>query len=327
MMDETPKSSVKADPKLKEMLGSLYRSMAKRLGVQQAPKIVFTHDKRNAETPFGLTAYYLNPERTIRVFITDRHPTDILRSFAHELIHHWQNEHNALPPQNNGHAHYAQKDPILRRREAEAYLFGNIMFRDWQDENRYGPLSGNTETPQQELQEIIDESLFELLKERLMQPPIPLKRLIGERIVEAMKDPKKKNQLYSQWLKSMLGNKKRNAPKGGKWEPMDPRAAEYFDIGFGPERTYYTWYWDAANKRIVKAMGGSHGENFGNEAYKTFRGRYDIKTKRLSLSVPDAQFVDKEWTEDIKKDVPKEVLVALQKEFPGAKVSYFPFKV
>ena len=177
------------------------------------------------------------------------------------------------------------------------------------------------------LRELINESLFELLKERLVQPVFSLKLLIKERIAEAMKDPKKKNQLYSQWLKSMLGNKKRNAPKGGNWEPMDPRAAEYFDIGFGPERTYYTWYWDAANKRIVKAMGGSHGENFGNEAYKTFRGRYDIKTKRLSLSVPDAQFVDKEWTEDIKKDVPKEVLVALQKEFPGAKVSYFPFKV
>ena len=164
-MDEVRKNTVQVDPKLKQLLGSLYHSMAPRLGIQQAPKIIFTQDQGNAKKPFGMTAYYQNEERAVRVFITDRHPTDILRSFAHELIHHWQNEHGALPPQHSGgHAHYAQLDPVLRQREAEAYLLGNILFRDWQDENRYGALAGNVQVSNEALQEVIDESLLELLK-------------------------------------------------------------------------------------------------------------------------------------------------------------------
>jgi len=134
---ETP-----ASPELKRQLGSLYMYLAKHLGIRQPPaKIIFTKNQKNADNPFGLTAYYDHKEKTIRLYITDRHETDILRSFAHEVIHHWQNERGTLNPPGKPEPvqkHYAQSDPNLRKREMEAYLFGNILFRDWQDENRYG---------------------------------------------------------------------------------------------------------------------------------------------------------------------------------------------
>jgi hypothetical protein len=131
-------------PEFKKKLASLYSYLAKHLQVKEAPKITLTNSKKNSTTPFGLTGYYDHKTKTIRLYVTDRHETDILRSFAHEVIHHWQNENGTLHPEGEGadvqtHAHYAQDDQNLRKREMEAYLFGNILFRDWQDENRYGP--------------------------------------------------------------------------------------------------------------------------------------------------------------------------------------------
>lgn len=131
-----------ADPELKTRLGSLYSYLSKRLGIQETPTVIFTKSKKNADNPFGLTGYYDHEKKQIKVYVTDRHPTDILRSFAHEVIHHWQNERGTLHPRGEKDEtipHYAQINPDLRKREMEAYLFGNILFRDWQDENRMGP--------------------------------------------------------------------------------------------------------------------------------------------------------------------------------------------
>jgi len=126
---------------LKRRLASLYLYLSEHLGIQAPPsKVTFTENKENSSNPFGLTGYYDPATKQIRLYITDRHDTDILRSFAHEVIHHWQNERGTLTKQNEqSKGAYAQEDPNLRKREMEAYLFGNILFRDWQDENRYGP--------------------------------------------------------------------------------------------------------------------------------------------------------------------------------------------
>lgn len=122
----------------KQKLASLYAYLAKKLQIKQRPRIILTEDPKNAAQSFGKTAYYDPEKRYIRLYVTGRHDTDILRSFAHEVIHHWQNENGTLSPQASA-SHYAQEDENLRKREMEAYLFGNILFRDWQDENRYGP--------------------------------------------------------------------------------------------------------------------------------------------------------------------------------------------
>jgi hypothetical protein len=137
------------DVALKENLASLYSYLSQHLGIKEVPKLTLTTDRENADNPFGMTGHYDHTKKQIRVYVTDRHDTDILRSFAHEIIHHWQNERGTLHPEEHGgdelpiehdtSPHYAQHDPHLRKREMEAYLFGNILFRDWQDENRMGP--------------------------------------------------------------------------------------------------------------------------------------------------------------------------------------------
>ena len=128
----------------------LHRHLLRRLLQLKEPpaSLKVINSKRNAEEKvIGLTGHYDHQTKQITLYITDRHETDILRSFAHEVIHHWQNERGVLHPENKGVAmgdndagpHYAQNNPWLRKREMEAYLFGNIIFRDWQDEQRMGP--------------------------------------------------------------------------------------------------------------------------------------------------------------------------------------------
>lgn len=135
-------------PEFKQKLASLYTYLASHLGIQRAPTLKLINNKENSENPFGFTGHYDPTNRQIVLYITGRHDTDVLRSFAHEVIHHWQNERGTLTQNNavqasgqgeNNHTHYAQEDQWLRRREMEAYLFGNILFRDWQDEQRMGP--------------------------------------------------------------------------------------------------------------------------------------------------------------------------------------------
>lgn len=135
-------------PEFKQKLASLYTYLASHLGIQKSPTLKLINSKENSENPFGFTGHYDPTNRQVVLYITERHDTDILRSFAHEIIHHWQNERGTLHQNNpvqasgqgeNNHTHYAQEDQWLRRREMEAYLFGNILFRDWQDEQRMGP--------------------------------------------------------------------------------------------------------------------------------------------------------------------------------------------
>jgi hypothetical protein len=121
---------------LKSRVAGLYAYIAQCLKIKKTPKLTFTNNPTNAKNPYGFTGYYNNKDNSIRVF-----PTDILRSFAHEVIHHWQNERGQLG--NDTGEHYTQNDPHLRKKEMEAYLLGNILFRDWQDEQRYGPPEEN----------------------------------------------------------------------------------------------------------------------------------------------------------------------------------------
>jgi hypothetical protein len=134
---------------LDKRIAELFKFMKERLKLNETPKVVITKDKNNSDKPFGLTGYYDPDSKTIRLYITDRHPTDILRSFAHEVIHHWQNENDKFTKEKEDDSsltgeHYAQKNPWMRQMEKQAYLLGNLIFRDWQDEKRYGKV----ETPE-----------------------------------------------------------------------------------------------------------------------------------------------------------------------------------
>ena len=109
-------------------IDSLANFMAKNgYTIKPFPKIKFQEEEQGI---FGHTANYDPETRTVNLWIAGRHPKDVLRSLAHELIHHKQNLEGRL----NEGAYTGDKiteDNKLIKLEEEAYLNGNISFRKW----------------------------------------------------------------------------------------------------------------------------------------------------------------------------------------------------
>jgi len=121
------------NPEFKQVAAGIYRDAVNKFGIQNTPKLVLRMDKENGSKTLGRTAYYDPDNYTIVLYISGRHPKDILRSFAHELIHHVQNERGDLNLGDASNPRYAQEDGHLRNMEKEAYLEGNLLIRDWED--------------------------------------------------------------------------------------------------------------------------------------------------------------------------------------------------
>ena len=118
---------------LKEALVEIYKTARGKFNIKKTPKLYFAKDKENANNLLGKTAYYNPTDMSIVLFITDRHPKDICRSFSHELVHHHQHERGDLELGDASSPTYAQDDKHMRKMEMEAYLKGNLLFRDWED--------------------------------------------------------------------------------------------------------------------------------------------------------------------------------------------------
>ena len=112
---------------------SFFPFAQKQLGFKRPPKLFFVNDKQNAGDVLGKTAYYEPETETIKVYVTNRHPKDVLRSFSHELVHHAQNCRGDFDNDTVTEEGYAQSDPHLREMEREAYERGNMIFRDYCD--------------------------------------------------------------------------------------------------------------------------------------------------------------------------------------------------
>ena len=103
----------------------------KRLGFKKPPTLVFDGDSQNASKVLAKTGYYDPSTMEIHVFVTGRHPKDILRSLAHELVHHDQNDKGVLDHSGYTGPGYAQKNDHLRDMELQAN--DPMLFRDWED--------------------------------------------------------------------------------------------------------------------------------------------------------------------------------------------------
>jgi len=114
------------------MLSSLIQYMlSKGMQIRPLPKVKFIEDDvENARDFFGKTAYYNPNENSIVLYTMDRHPKDIMRSFAHEMIHHEQNCNGKL---SNITTQNTNEEGDLPEIEREAYEKGNMMFRNWTD--------------------------------------------------------------------------------------------------------------------------------------------------------------------------------------------------
>ena len=125
------------NPEFKQALMGIYRDGCKKFNIRTTPKVVLRKDAENGALTLGRTAYYDPSELTIVLYTSNRHPKDILRSFAHELIHHVQNERGDLHLGDSSDPQYAQNDEHLRKMEKEAYLQGNLLMRDFEDNFKY----------------------------------------------------------------------------------------------------------------------------------------------------------------------------------------------
>ena len=117
-----------------ELFHSLGQFAQKRFGFKKPPSLNLVSDEKNAGKPLGKTAYYDPQSLAVTIYTDNRHAKDVLRSLAHELVHHTQNENGMLNDSGYHGAGYAQKNKNLRQSEKEAYLKGNMCFRDWEDQ-------------------------------------------------------------------------------------------------------------------------------------------------------------------------------------------------
>tara|TARA_Y100001937_G_scaffold118299_1_gene172520 strand:- start:62 stop:955 length:894 start_codon:yes stop_codon:yes gene_type:complete len=118
---------------VEDLLQDLFSFSQNRFGFQKPPVLNLMSDENNT-SPLGKTAHYDPNSMEITIYVDGRHPKDIMRSFSHELVHHNQNENGMFDNiQGDNEDGYAQSNPHLRKMEKEAYLKGNMCFRDWED--------------------------------------------------------------------------------------------------------------------------------------------------------------------------------------------------
>ena len=129
VLDSKNKSSLK---EFKNHLASLTNYMIDNgYNISPLPKVKFiNNDVENAQNMLGTTAYYNPSDKSITLFTLNRHPKDILRSYAHEMIHHEQNLENRLT---NISGQNVNEDDRLKEIEREAYEEGNMAFRSWEN--------------------------------------------------------------------------------------------------------------------------------------------------------------------------------------------------
>lgn len=118
---------------IEDLIQDLFTFSRKRFGFKKPPVLNLVSDESNT-SPLGKTAHYDPNNMSITIYVDGRHPKDIMRSFSHELVHHKQNE-NGMFNNIDGESGdgYAQSNPHLRKMEKQAYLQGNMCFRDWED--------------------------------------------------------------------------------------------------------------------------------------------------------------------------------------------------
>jgi len=167
---------------IKDLIQKFYPHAKEKLGFDHPVRVIMRQDAENAQQSLGKTAYYDPAEKLIVLYVTNRHPKDVLRSFSHELVHHAQNCRGELDDLSTD-AHYA-KDGKGREIEAEAYLLGNgFLVRDWEDGMKHEGVNEMKLTKTQ-LKSIIEK----LVKEQVAN----LSKGSGEREGEGDKQKPKK---------------------------------------------------------------------------------------------------------------------------------------
>ena len=106
-----------------------YRSEGVQIDPVPQVNVDYTH--RDLLDPFVPTGNYNPATNTITLFVKNRQLKDILRTFAHELVHHNQHITNPETFLAVNKAGKLSENAELSEIEADAYTRGNILFRKW----------------------------------------------------------------------------------------------------------------------------------------------------------------------------------------------------
>lgn len=109
---------------------SLAEFISKYYKVKPYPQIKISNRNQGDDEVFIKTGYYDPQTKTIMLFSRGRHPKDVLRSCAHEFLHHYQNLESRLGTDAYSGDRIVDDDKLIEL-EKEAYLKGNIVFRQW----------------------------------------------------------------------------------------------------------------------------------------------------------------------------------------------------
>ena len=156
---------------IKDLVQKFYPYAKNALGFEHPVRVIMRHDAENAEHSLGKTAYYDPENKLIVLYVTNRHPKDVLRSFSHELVHHAQNCRGDLDDMTT-QGHYA-KDGKGREIEEEAYLQGNLNLRDYEDQLKFkgeNEMNEHYQIAKEELKNMIASVVSEIMNEKKAKP-------------------------------------------------------------------------------------------------------------------------------------------------------------
>ena len=113
---------------IKDMIFEFYPFIKEKLSVKTDPDINLIFSEKASMDPWGKTAHYDPDSQLITLFYANRHPKDVIRSLAHELVHHKQKENGKLEPKES-----AGQEKYSEELEGEAYMVGNLVFREFDE--------------------------------------------------------------------------------------------------------------------------------------------------------------------------------------------------
>ena len=168
------------DNNFKKASGHLMSYCKEHLGYKNDPSVEFVSDKNNSKSILARTAHYEPANRSITVYISNRHPKDALRSLAHELVHHAQNMRGDLKNVQTPEG-YAQSDSHMRSMEEEAYLKGNMLFRDWEDSLK-SQTNSTLSIGEQKMKDKLNNLVIEKVIEQLQKENVEVDEGLLDRI-------------------------------------------------------------------------------------------------------------------------------------------------
>ena len=205
----------------------------KGYNIQPLPTVKFIGDDMdNAEDFLGKTAYYDPQEKTIVLYTYGRHPKDIARSFAHEMIHHMQNLEGRL---DNITTTDTTEDANLNDLEKEANLLGTMTFRNYTDGLQKTQVNENI------LANIIAKIAAPLVNyiistaiDGLFGYIDDIKNIVAPKpYIKFLKGLEKNDEFNKQFIELIVRrDKEKNTPLGNEWRELTtnlPAFKEAFD--------------------------------------------------------------------------------------------------